>query len=169
MGICESKIYKYSFICGYGTVQVHVYTYSLPESDGHCEHGGIGVTTFYFFSHRIPAFNAVRSMYLVPVPLHLAWQYSIWWPQIGHFCTTFPRNRGFEGFEKINHHQIGTPSCIKKVTKNKKIKNKKLKHGVYMHYFDYTSDYRIKFFYFTIHYYTTTCTQITFLAESLLF
>ena len=37
------------------------------------------------------------------------------------FCTTFPRNRGFEGFEKINHHQIGTPTCIKKVTKIKKI------------------------------------------------
>ena len=110
--------------------------YSLPESDGQCEHGGIGVTTFFFFSHRIPAFNVVRSCICV------------WWPQIGHFCTTFPRNRGFEGFEKINHHQIGTPTCIKKVTNIKKFKNKIFKSGVYMHYFDHTTDNRIKFFYF---------------------
>ena len=51
--------------------------------------------------------------------------------------------------EKINHHQIGTPSCIKKVTK--KPKNKNFKYGVYMHYFDHTTpiiDNRIKFFYF---------------------
>ena len=91
-------------------IHLFVVTHSLPESDGHCEHGGIGVTTFYFFSHRIPAFNAVRSMYLVPVPLHLAWQYSIWWPQIGHFCTTFPRNGEF--LRKFYHIQC-TPSCIK--------------------------------------------------------
>jgi hypothetical protein len=32
---------------------------SLPESDGHRDHGGIGGSkNKYFFSHRIPAFNA---------------------------------------------------------------------------------------------------------------
>ena len=82
--------------------------HSLPESDGHRDHGGIGGTKNKKNSRRIPAFNAVKSCICV------------WWPQIGHFCTTFPRNRGFEGFEKINHHQIGTPTCIKKVTKIKK-------------------------------------------------
>ena len=30
-------------------IHLFVVTYSLPESDGHCEHGGIGVTTFFFF------------------------------------------------------------------------------------------------------------------------
>ena len=115
-------------------IHLFVVTYSLPESDSHCEHGGIGVTTFPPPSHR--TWYTVRSCICV------------WWPKQDIFVLLFPLNRGFEGFEKINHHQIGTPTCIKKVTKIKKIKNKNFKYGVYMHYFDHTTDSKIKFFYF---------------------
>ena len=51
-------------------IDLFVVTCSLPESDGNCEHGGKGVTTFFFFSHRIPALY-IEIRLVVPVGSYL--------------------------------------------------------------------------------------------------